>query len=322
MKEPRSGVSPTGVLFYTGTAINVEGNIVEEIARFIMAGRWRAIGLTALFALLGVYFIPVSIISGAILGLITLRRGPWEGITVIVSAGLISWLIFSVLPPKPGFPFPLSYALWPPVLLGAAVLRRTLSQGMMLMAVGGWLILYVSAMHLITGDVVAFWKGWLELAVANVKGATVYGFEEEGTLRLINSLVALLYGVGTVTALLLARWWQAILYHPGGFAAEFRRLQLPRGLIAVAVGIVWLAGTWDKILMVDLMVAAMTMYLFQGLAVVHFLVVRFSGSWFWLVPVYGLLLMLPQFSLMAVAFLGAVDSLADFRGLRAEGSDS
>ncbi len=290
---------------------------MEEIARFIMASRWRAIGLTALFTILGVYFIPVSILTGAIIGLVALRRGPWAGGVIIVGAGLISWLIFSLLPPRPGFPFPLSYALWPPVLLGAMVLRRTFSQGMMLMGVGGWLMLYVLVMHGVTGDVVAFWKGWLDHAVVNVKGATVAGFEEEGTLRLINGLVALIYGLGIVTALLLARWWQAILYNPGGFAAEFRRLQLPRWLIAVAVGIVWLAGTWDKVLMVDLMVAAMVVYLFQGLAVVHFLVLRFSGSWFWLVPVYGLLLMLPQFSLMAAAFLGAMDSLADFRGLRA-----
>ncbi len=295
---------------------------MEEIAKFIMAGRWRAIGLAALFTLLGVYFIPVSIISGAIIGLVALRRGPWEGVLVVLSAGIISWLIFSMLPPKPGFPFPLSFALWVPILIGAVVLRATSSQGKMLMSVGGWLTLYVLAMHWITGDVVAFWKSWLELAVANVKGATVYGFEEEGTLRLINSLVTLLYGIGATTALLLARWWQAILYNPGGFGIEFRHLQMPRWLIAVAVGVVWIAGTWNKILMVDLMVAAMVLYLFQGLAVVHFLVIRYQGSWFWLVPVYGLLLMLPQFSLMAVAFLGAVDSLADFRGLRAGNTES
>jgi len=288
---------------------------VEEIAKFIMTNRWRAIGLAALFALLGVYFVPVSIISAAVIGLVTLRRGGRDGVLVALSAGLITWLVFLMLPPKPGFPFPLALALWIPLWVGALVLRYSRSQGRMVMSVGGWLMLYVLAVHLVTGDVVAFWKGWLELAVTNVKGATVYGFEEEGTLRLINSLVALLYGIGVITALLLARWWQSILYHPGGFAAEFRRLRMPRWLAAVAVGIVWLAGTWSKILMVDLMVVAMTMYLFQGLAVIHFLVARFKGSWVWLVPVYGLLLMLPQFSLVAVAFFGVVDSLADFRGL-------
>lgn len=288
---------------------------MKEIAKFAMTSRWHAIGLTGLFALLGIYFIPVIIFSAAVIGLVTLRRGGWDGVMVAVGAGVITWMVFVLLPPKPGFPFPLAPALWVPVWLCALVLRRTLSQGVMVMTAGVWLLGYVLLVHWLTGDVVTFWKHWLEVAVANVKGATVYGFEEEGTLRLINSLMTMLYGIAVIASLLLARWWQALIYNPGGFAPEFRHLQMPRLLVAVAVALVWLAGTWDKILMVDLLVAAMTLYLFQGLAVVHFFVVRFERSWVWLVPVYGLLLMLPQFSLVAVAFLGAVDSLADLRGL-------
>ncbi|HEB77727.1 MAG TPA: DUF2232 domain-containing protein, partial [Methylothermaceae bacterium] len=43
---------------------------MEEIAAFIMAGRWRAIVLAALFALVGIYFLPLVIVSAAIIGLV------------------------------------------------------------------------------------------------------------------------------------------------------------------------------------------------------------------------------------------------------------
>ncbi len=294
---------------------------MEEIAAFIMAGRWRAIVLAALFALVGIYFLPLVIVSAAIIGLVVLRRGLMEGIWIAIGAGLIVWLVFRLLPPRPGFPFPLAFALWLPLFPVAQTLRRTRSQGYALIVL--WLLMsgYVAAVHSLTGDVVAFWRSWLADAVSNVKGATVYGFEEEGTLRLMNGLVAMLYTLCVMASLLLARWWQAILYNPGGFAAEFRQLRLPRWFAVVVVAVVWGAGYLDRILMADLLLVGVAVYLFQGLAVLHALVAHQGASGLWMIPVYGLLLFLPQYAVLGVALLGMLDSLADFRGRARSATD-
>ncbi|WP_022948027.1 YybS family protein [Methylohalobius crimeensis] len=287
---------------------------MREFAAFIMASRWRAMAVAGVFGVLGIFFVPLILLSAAAVGLVTLRRGGWEGILAIVGGAVIVGGIFPFLPPKPGFPFPLVAALWPPVWIGGLVLRQTFSQGWALSAIGGMMILYVLGMHALTGgQVEGFWEAWLQRSIANVPGATVEGFRRDGTLHLMNGLVAMGYGASIVLSLLLARWWQAILYHPGGFGEEFRQLRLPRWLLVLLVGGMWLAGYWNKVLLSDLLIASMTIYLFQGLAALHGIVAQRNLSGFWLVPAYGLLLLMPQYGVMGLSFMGAVDSLVNFR---------
>ncbi len=288
---------------------------MREIAAFIMASRWRAVLAAAGFGLVGVYFLPLILLSAATVGLVTLRRGGWEGVMVMAASTVIVEGVFLLLPPKPGFTFPLVFALWPPVWSGALVLRYTFSQGLSLAVIGGLMLIYVAAMHALTGgDVEGFWEAWLERAIANVPGATVEGFRRDGTLRLMNGLVAMAYGASAIVSLLLARWWQAMLYHPGGFHAEFCQLRLPRWLLPALVGGIWLAGYWSKILLADLLLVSMAIYLFQGLSVLHGIVSLRSLSGFWLVPAYALLVLMPQYAVIGLAFLGALDSLLDLRG--------
>ncbi len=288
---------------------------MREIAAFIMASRRRAILVAGGFGLLGVFFLPLILLSAAAVGLVTLRRGGFEGLLTMLASSLIVGGIFLLLPPRPGFSFPLVFALWPPVWIGALVLRHTFSQGVSLTVIGVLMLAYVVAMHALTGgDVIGFWRAWIERAIANVPGATVEGFDYEGTLRLMNGLVAMAYGAGASVALILARWWQAILYYPGGFHAEFCQLRLPRWLLPGLVGMVWLAGYWSKILLADLLLASMAIYLFGGLAVLHAVVSLRNLSGFWLVPVYSLLVLMPQYAIVGLALLGALDSLLDLRG--------
>lgn len=287
---------------------------MREIAAFIMASRWRGVAVAGVCGLLGVFFIPLILLSAATVGLVTLRRGGWEGVLVMAASTLIVEGAFLLLSPRPGFPFPLVFALWPPVWIGALALRYTFSQGLSLAVIGVLILIYVATMHALTGgDVEGFWEAWLKQAIANVPGATVEGFRRDGTLRLMNGLVAMTYGASTIVSLFLARWWQAILYHPGGFHAEFCQLRLPRWLLPTLVGVIWLAGYWNKILLADLMIVSMTIYLFQGLSVLHGIVALRSLSGLWLVPAYALLVLMPQYAVIGLALLGAIDSLLDLR---------
>jgi hypothetical protein len=287
---------------------------VREIASFILASRWRAVLAAAGFGLGGVYFLPLILLSAAAVGLVTLRRGGWEGLLTLGAASVLTGAIFWFLPPRPGFAFPLVFALWPPVWIGAMVLRYTSSQGASLTVMGVLTVIYVVAMHAITGGaVVDFWRSWLERAIANVPGATVEGFDYEGTLRLLNGLVAMVYGMSAFAALLLARWWQALLYYPGGFKSEFLALRTPRFLLPALIAGMWLAGYFSQLVLADLVLVALAIYLFQGLAVVHAVISLRDLSGFWLALVYGLLVLIPQYGIVGLAWLGAIDSLFDLR---------
>lgn len=257
---------------------------------------------------------PLILLSAAAVGLVTLRRGGWEGLLTLGAASVLTGAIFWFLPPRPGFAFPLVFALWPPVWIGAMVLRYTSSQGASLTVMGVLTVIYVVAMHAITGGaVVDFWRSWLERAIANVPGATVEGFDYEGTLRLLNGLVAMIYGMSAFAALLLARWWQALLYYPGGFKSEFLALRTPRFLLPALIAGMWLAGYFSQLVLADLVLVALAIYLFQGLAVVHAVISLRDLSGFWLALVYGLLVLIPQYGIVGLAWLGAIDSLFDLR---------
>ncbi|BBA32557.1 uncharacterized protein sS8_0592 [Methylocaldum marinum] len=286
---------------------------MSDFAAFIMRGRMHAILVAGLFGIFSLKVLPFGLLSAAVLGLVALRRGWPEGVVVAVGAAVLVWAGWFMMELRPGLKFPLVFALWLPLLFAAEALRRTESQGLALIIVGLAAAAFVVVMHLVTGDVVAFWQAWLMRTVAAVPGATVQGFEREGTLRLMNGLVAGFYGMGLMLSLLCARWLQSLLYNPGGFGPEFRRLRLPRLALPVVVGALWAAGAVNVIMVADLLIVGMMMYFFVGLAVIHGLVAMRGMHWGWLAPPYLALIFAFVYAVVGLALIGATDALIDFR---------
>lgn len=286
---------------------------MRQLARFIMRGRIQAIGIAGLFGVVSIFVIPMGYVSGAALGLVALRKGDMEAVFVLAGAGILALLAEVVTPARPGLDFPLVVAIWLPVMVCSAVLRASRSQGMVLLTIGIFAALFVLGMHLIMGDVVAWWKQWLETVVSGVEGAALKGFEEDGTLRLMNGLVAVLYGFSLMITMILARWWQAILYNPGGFREEFHALRLPRMLLPAVVAVLLLAGLVSKDLLSDLFMVCVMVYFFQGLAVMHAMTATRRFGWGGLAPIYAALFLFPQYVLVGLAILGALDGIVDFR---------
>ena len=117
------------------------------------------------------------------------------------------------------------------------------------------------------------------------------------------------YHLTTVLAcLVLARWWQAKLYNPGGFKQEFHQLRLEPGFAILLAGfiIAALAGipplsSWLAILCIP--------PLLGGLALLHYLVAFKKLSLSWIVMAWLAALFISPL----VILLGLLDSLLDFR---------
>ncbi len=289
---------------------------MRQFAAFILRNLFNAVLVAGLFGILALKIPPFCLPSAAAVGLFALRKGWAGGALAALGAALVVAAGWYGLGSRPGLDFPLVYALWPPLLVAAEILRRTESQGLALLAVGLMVAAYTLAMHLANGDVVEFWRQWLQNAVAAVPGATVKGFEENDTLRLMNGFLAMLYGLSLMLSLLLARWMQSLVYHPGGFGAEVHGLRLNRLVLLLAVALVWLSGYLNQVLLADLFMVAMTMYFFVGLAVLHGVIAVRGMNRGWVLPVYILLVYLPQYALSGLALLGAIDAFVDFRAQR------
>jgi hypothetical protein len=183
-----------------------------------------------------------------------------------------------------------------PLALSAAVLSGLLV-GMALMLFGGE---YLQTLVTLVADFFSRLQEQNEgLQLADPTAAQVAGLLGWG-----NALSVSL-------CLLLARWWQSVLYNPGGFKTEFQLFRLPQPmtvlLLLVAIALVSLgANYWFWALMLSLP------FIFAGFGLVHAMAAKRQLSGFWLGCFYfSWLLLDPVKVLLLLAVV--VDSWYDLR---------
>lgn len=294
---------------------------MKSLAAFVMRGRSPAALVAAAAAVLFWLFPPFLIVSGAVVALATLRRGPAEGALVVALAGLgaagLTWLVL-------GAPWPMLVVLlacWLPLWLLALVLRATVSLSRTLQAAALLGLLGVAGFYLALGDPAIWWGGilarWRQDLAALAPGQGTDQATLAAVLDLLESWAPFLPGQAASAALLfvllglfLGRWWQALLFNPGGFRPEFHQLRLgrPLALLVLALfGAAILSG-WPPL--TNLVLVLGTLYTVQGIALVHAVAFNRQLSPAWLLLFY--LLLVPLLSQLVMA-LGIADAWADFR---------
>lgn len=283
-----------------------------KFAGFILGNRYKAIFVAGFFGAMSLFLLPLSIFSGAAVALVALRKGLVKAFFVLAISALLVQISLMLSPAKPGFPFPVVFALWAPVLVGAWWLRYTESQSKALLAIGTVCALFVVAMYIAVGDVVAWWNEWILTAMPGVRDPSTGELGSDDTIRLANGFVAMLLGFGAMFTLLFARWMQATLFNPGGFVAEFVAIRLAR-MVLVGILVVLIASSFNTQMMTDLFMVAIMVYFFTGIAVLHGIFVRRRLNRNWLVAPYLGLFFLPYILIPGLAILGVADSFFDFR---------
>jgi hypothetical protein len=122
--------------------------------------------------------------------------------------------------------------------------------------------------------------------------------------------------LGASVSLFIARWWQAMLFNPGGFGAEFRALRadwrLAVGAVVVLVGLLLLEGE-PRRLAAELMLVALVVFSLQGLAVAHGLLAGSRQAGLWIGALYIAIALLWPYPLLALGAVGLIDTWVDFR---------
>lgn len=286
-----------------------------------MRGRLQATGVAGLCGVLSWIFPPLSYISGATVALVTLRLGAREGFIVVLGTAVLAG-VFALVWLKNTVPaLALISAIWLPVWICAQVLRISHSQGAMLVTIGIFGGLFAVGMWVLTGDAQAWWREWLGKVLEHqTQGSNGLSPEiVDRTALVMNGLMAAAISLSLTITLLIARWWQAVLYNPGGFRTEFQGLRLPRLLaIPVVIAAVWvliqLAKGGDYALVTDLALVASVLYFFQGLAVIHYRVRNQPMGW--MVILYALLFLIPHYTYLSLAMTGLADNFVNFRGIK------
>jgi len=125
------------------------------------------------------------------------------------------------------------------------------------------------------------------------------------------SLFGVMHMFLAICLVMLARWWQALLFNPGGFQQEFHQFRLQPSVAVALMALFVLSSFGITVLSGWTMYFVMPLF-FAGVALVHGLVGIKKLSRLWLFAFYMLMLNPPLAQLLAVFALA--DSWYDFRG--------
>ncbi len=290
------------------------------VARLAMRGPLAAPLMIAAFGLLALGFGPALIVSGGLLGLVTLRRGPLNGLQTLFIAGVFTGGIMALVNGRLGIAAGAIVAAWLPVWGASLTLRRTSQQGAALANIGICVAGFAGLMRAANPDVDAFWRERLTTLgqVLKAQGGSFLTVDEVTLVgNLMHQVSICVLFSALVSMLLLARWWQAGLYNPGGFRSEFYALAIPRWvtpLAAIAALASLAAGSGGGAGMAgDFVLVLVLLFSLQGLAIIHASCAAKALRRGWLVGSYLLLGVVPQLVLPLLAALGIADGVAHFR---------
>lgn len=282
---------------------------MKSLADFIMRSPLQG----ALVAALATASLFLAWIGAAAVALMVLRHGVNRAAIVFLAA-----LVPAAFWMFAGDIGPLTTLVCAVIL--AAALRVSQSWSVALLAtpfvIGTWCMLivllapeYVETIRLIFEQVLQGFKARVMSSASDSEREVLDRINAPSGMQIMGML-AILQALTTIFSLLVGRWWQALLYNPGGFQQEFHALKLDRlhGLVLVGGFIVVASqdsySTWSWMFIVPLLVA--------GMALVHGLVAKSKLPVRWLVLFYmALFVFRPLVALLAA--VAVADSALDFR---------
>ena len=299
---------------------------MRRFLNFVMRGRYHAMCASTLALVLSLAFLPASGVTAGMIGLVTLRHGPSEGALLLASTFALGVAFSTLVMQSVSVVAVIAASLAVPAYLLSMVLRRTASQGATLAATGVLGAFAFCAIQIFTGDPVAWWRDVLvRMLMLGLDEAPVREQLDPAVLGMLDRLVdqvalASYFSVWSMifamVAVLLARWWHALLDNPGAFGREFRELRMDRRVAWLTVGLGVLAlfdGSLGGGLIATLFRLALTLYVVQGIAVAHSWVAHREASRGWLVAMYVLLVAPLPVGVLGLAIAGFSDAWLDYR---------
>lgn len=296
---------------------------MKALASFILRGPGQAILAVVATAVLAMMLPPLSLVSGAIVALTTLRKGVRSGAIVVVGSTVFvaAMAYFSLGNLAPSLVFLL--VLWLPMWGLAWLLRETRSLALVVTVAGGLGIAAVIITYALQADVTAMWE---EMLLSIFEPAMESGgplADRDVVMPILSGIAQVMTGIAAagmvlnaVICLFIARAMQAAMFNPGGFSEEFYALRFGRGvamvsLVFIAISLLPLDSVSH--MAGEIVIVILGLYVVQGLATIHAMVKTLKLHVAWLVSLYVVIVFLIPQLMALVAVLGLVDTWVDFR---------
>lgn len=243
-------------------------------------------------------------LAAAIVGLVVLRRGVKEGISVL-AWGCLPALVLTVIQGDAS-----AIMVLIDVTLLACLLRATMSWSWVLL-VGSFLaVISTFVQPLIMHDMLNLVTDMIQKILSNEKIAL-----PDKSVIYHQAVVALsiVQVVAAVGSLFLARKWQAGLYNPGGLRKEFHELRLPIAFSLVLGAMILLGESLGGQYLV-LSQAAIPALVLSGLALIHGVLAKKRIGVVGLVAFYLVgIVLLNAYFVNILIMLSVIDSFVNIR---------
>lgn len=301
------------------------------LARFTLKGPYYAAAVVAVLVILSVILpllsgnpmlgamvaMLLTVIAGALVGLIILTQGIQSGLKAIVVSILGITAVAAVFMHAPGLGISIGLVQWLPIVVLAQSYRMTGSLALTLLS--GLALGAVAVVVQFIGwpNLEADWATMIQRSLAQMSQGQEISEAELGEhiRRMMHWLILALVGsfyVAFVAIVILARWLQARLAESSGFSREFHNLALGKPASIIAVGLlmasIWLNQDW----LTSLVILVSAAFLFQGIAVVQARLINSKFRSMLTGLFYFLLLIIPQVMALTVV-AGIIDNWLFFR---------
>jgi len=304
----------------------------QRFTKYMLEHRLEAVLLT-----FGFTFIPVLGVLGILFAaLVTLRKGPAEGAIVTVAATMPYVFSFMLASHDPNA---LPIVLWTAVMVAvvsniltwvfASMLAWQLSWSRILQIAALIGVLVISVIHLQFANIADWWSAQLtsyytqaSKAMSEVLNETANGGPSDAQLESIKMTKYYISGMigsaillNAVLQLVVARWWQSILYAPGVLRRELHHIRLSKMAgILFMVGII-LSYIGNNSVVLDIMPIAYLLFAGAGLSLIHFFFGKMVSPtrWFWISLLYVAIIFAMPLSVVIVAMMALFDVWFDLR---------
>lgn len=296
--------------------------IMRAIASFIMQGGRQAVIVVATSAILSMLMPPFVVLSAAAVSLVTLREGVANGIRVIVGATVATALMGYVVLGTPLVSLSYLCIMWLPVYLVSLVLRETRRLNLALECLVVLGMIAVLGFYLMIDNPAQLWAEGIQEVVESLgdqPDLLVTQSELKEGLAFWSKYVTGIVVAGTLISLLmsllLGRWWQGLLFNPGGFDEEFRHVRLlPRDAV-VFIALFASASLLDAQLaelLWNLDIQILLLFFIVGVSVVHVVLKNKGGSRFLIFGFYMAVFFVPHL-IFPLVLIGLSDAWMNWR---------
>lgn len=292
---------------------------INQFGHFLLRKRLHAGVAALLFAIAPVLGIPfIGWLATIIIGLVTLRQGAGEGLVVLGWSAIPAVVMTFIATDA----FLLSQVITSGLVVWfLAITLNARYSWSHLIEIMAWLaIAAILIAHGASDNIYAFWATKLNAIVAHYNQQ----FADDGikvSLSTTNMYYITHVATGFFVAmvllnavfnLLVARWWQAKLFNPGGFQREFLSIRLSYRLV-IALAVFALLAAFKVNWVLDLFPIVLIAFFVGGFSVMNAWLLHLKNGRIWMILFLVLLIVRFMFIGAAVMIVAMVDSVVDIR---------